>query len=539
EHLRHHRQLVLVEDEREGGVLDKFVGDGADAAARCVAHPSRRRRCGKQCLDEFVHGRGVGGDVGVDGQVAAGQHDGHPVLADRPRQHHLVAGPHEAAGQLPAFGDHADARGGDVDTVGSALADNLRVAGDDLHTRLRRGFAHVGDDFAEFGDFEALLDDERRRQPLWPRARHREVIDRSVDGDVADGSARKAPRRNDKRVGREREPFTRCGAQDGGVTELFEFFVAKRLEEHRVDQRRRRLAARPVRERHHIVEQPWSALPELVDPLQHAVFAVRRGAHAWAPDSGRAMCSWVTDHSRYPSIAWLSCMRWMLCECTVKQKSRSSAAAILPPSCPDNPMVTSPRCFASVIAVIRSSELPDVDNAIATSRSRPWAMIWRLKISSNPTSLPSAVTTASSAASDQAATGRPRAGRLNSDASVAASVELPPLPSVYSRPPFRNRSAISIPAAVSASSYSSSDAFCRRALSVALPRADAARSSSKLLASVSSDSMNGYRKLVLSVSDVAGPADRESCVVIAPPPQRRSLLFAQAAHRQAGRSPSR
>ena len=148
-------------------------------------------------LDEFVHGRGVGGDVGVDGQVAAGQHDGHPVLADRPGQHHLVAGLHEAAGQLPAFGDHADACGGDVHTVGRALADDLRVAGDDLHTRLRRGFAHVGDDFAEFGDREALLDDERRRQPLRPRARHREVVDRSVHGDMADGSARKAPRRND------------------------------------------------------------------------------------------------------------------------------------------------------------------------------------------------------------------------------------------------------------------------------------------------------------------------------------------------------
>ena len=48
-------------------------------------------------------------------------------------------------------------------------------------------------------------------------------------------------------------------------------------------------------------------------------------------------------------------------------------------------------------------------------------MICRLKISSNPTSLPNAVTTALSAANDHAATGRPRPGRLNSDASVAAS----------------------------------------------------------------------------------------------------------------------
>ena len=72
--------------------------------------------------------------------------------------------------------------------------------------------------------------------------------------------------------------------------------------------------------------------------------------------------------------------------------------AIRPPSCPEKPIVSRPRCFASVNAVIRSSELPDVDNAIAMSRSRAWAMIWRLKIRSNPTSLPRAVTTALSAA---------------------------------------------------------------------------------------------------------------------------------------------
>src|SRR6202035_4907349 len=109
------------------------------------------------------------GDVGVDGQVSTGEHDGHPVLADRSGQHDLVAGLYEAAGQLPAFGDHTDAGSGDVDAVCGALADDLRIAGDDLHTRLRRGFAHVRDDFAQLRDRETLLDDERRRQPLRAR----------------------------------------------------------------------------------------------------------------------------------------------------------------------------------------------------------------------------------------------------------------------------------------------------------------------------------------------------------------------------------
>ncbi len=83
----------------------------------------------------------------------------------------------------PAFRDHADARGRDEDAVGGALADDLGVAGDDLHTGPGRRFGHVGDDFAQFGDGEALLDDEGRRKPLRACTRHREVVDRAVHRD--------------------------------------------------------------------------------------------------------------------------------------------------------------------------------------------------------------------------------------------------------------------------------------------------------------------------------------------------------------------
>ena len=69
---------------------------------------------------------------------------------------------------------------------------------------------------------------------------------------------------------------TGWGAQHGGVTELFEFVVAECLEENGVDESSRRLAARAVRERDHVVEQPRAPLPELVDPFQHSVFASGR-----------------------------------------------------------------------------------------------------------------------------------------------------------------------------------------------------------------------------------------------------------------------
>src|ERR1700693_4375350 len=104
----------------------------------------------------------------------------------------------------------------------------------------------------------------------------------------------KARRQTTKQPGGEREPFARRCTQRRRVAELFEFVVAERLEEHRVDKRRRRLAAGTVRERHHIVEQARAALPELVDALQHAVFALG-GAHCLGhkvctPFRGRAMC---------------------------------------------------------------------------------------------------------------------------------------------------------------------------------------------------------------------------------------------------------
>ena len=91
---------------------------------------------------------------------------------------------------------------------------------------------------------------------------------------VPDGSAGKAQRLNDIRVGGKREPFARRCAQRRGVAELFQFLVAERFEEHRVDQGCRGFPAGAVGEGDDVVEETRAALPELVDPFQHTVFAV-------------------------------------------------------------------------------------------------------------------------------------------------------------------------------------------------------------------------------------------------------------------------
>ena len=62
------------------------------------------------------------------------------------------------------------------------------------HAGGRRGRGHVGDDGAELGDREALLDHEGGRQPRRPPALHGEVVDRPVDGQVPDRATREPSR---------------------------------------------------------------------------------------------------------------------------------------------------------------------------------------------------------------------------------------------------------------------------------------------------------------------------------------------------------
>ena len=78
-------------------------------------------------------GGGVGADVGLDVELAAGQHDGDAVVADRAGHDDGVArlGLGHAEAHVPL--DEPDARGVDVAAVGLALLHHLGVAGDDVH----------------------------------------------------------------------------------------------------------------------------------------------------------------------------------------------------------------------------------------------------------------------------------------------------------------------------------------------------------------------------------------------------------------------
>ena len=273
-----HGQRLLVEDDADTGGLRQLVAHGAESAPGGVAHPPRARCRGQQRLDHLGDRCGVGDDVvGLDGEVAAGEHHGHPVVTQGPGEHQPVSGPDQVGAQLTAGRDHADPGRGDVQPVGRSLRDHLRVTGDDLHAGRVGRCLHVGDDRPEPVDHEPLLDHERRREPLRPRPADREVVDGAVHREVADGPARELDGLHHERVGGEGQALLRGQREHRAVPELLELGVPEGLDEDVVGQRRRRLAAGSVRQRDHLVDQPWPAFAELLDLEQHPVLAVHVG----------------------------------------------------------------------------------------------------------------------------------------------------------------------------------------------------------------------------------------------------------------------
>ena len=396
----------------------------------------------------------------------------------------ITRSPGRTGGERPAVRDDPDARRRDEQAVGGALGHHLRVAGDDLHARGLGRLRHVGDDRPQLRDREALLQHERRREP--PRHRARPSRGRSRCRARRGGrSSRPGSAAAARRTSRWR---TRAAPADGSVehgavAELLQLLVAERLDEHRVDQRGRRLAAGAVRERDDLVAQPWPASAERLDALDDLRSRRRSGpvvtsAPRLGPGPRIVVARSQLARGRRPRARSRRGPAppgsgGRSATATVKHTSTSALrrelAAVVARR---TRRCTCPAACASRNAAIRSSELPLVDMATAMSPGPARAISWRAKTSSKPTSLPSAVRIAWSAASDQAGSGRPRAGRANSDcerggvggAAAVAEREQPPARARTGRPSRRR------PRSRPARRYASSVASRRRALSVGLRR---------------------------------------------------------------------
>jgi hypothetical protein len=116
-----------------------------------------------------------------------------------------------------------------------------------------------------------------------PGAGHSQVVDSTVDGQLADVPAGEEQRRDHERVGGERQPGA-VNREHRLVLQRLQQRVAERLQEQRLDQGGGRLAARPVGEGDPLLLQLGPPPPGLVDPLQDLLLPAElvdgRVAHA-------------------------------------------------------------------------------------------------------------------------------------------------------------------------------------------------------------------------------------------------------------------
>ena len=117
--------------------------------------------------------------------MASGEHR-RRVVADVAGEQDLHAGFHMVRRDGSARDDVADAGRVDEDAVSLTALDDLRVARDDGDAGLISHLAHRMRNLAQVLDEEAFLKDHADRDVARHSARHREVVDRAADGQLAD-----------------------------------------------------------------------------------------------------------------------------------------------------------------------------------------------------------------------------------------------------------------------------------------------------------------------------------------------------------------
>lgn len=269
-------RVLLDHDGDAGGAGDLVQNRRHAAPGRVPQAPHLSAHGGQEGGDQAVERGGVRRHVGLDVQLAPGQHDRDAVLADRAGHEDGVAGPgvRDTERRIPL--QQSDPGRGDVAAVGLAALHHLGVPGHDRHLRRRGGPRHRRADPPQVLDREALLQDETGRQVQRPGPAHRKVVHGAVDGEVADVAAGEEQRGDHVGVGREREPRAARG-EDRAVLQRFEQRVAERVEEHRLDQRLGRLAARAVGHRDVLLAHAGLPLPGAVDAFEDLFLAGRPG----------------------------------------------------------------------------------------------------------------------------------------------------------------------------------------------------------------------------------------------------------------------
>jgi len=163
-----------------------------------------------------VEGSAVGTDVRLQVEPLAAGKDGHAVVADGTVDEDLVAGTGAAAADVELVVEDADSRGIDEDLVRLPPGDHLGVAGDDGHSGGFGRLLHAGENGPEVREGKTLLQNQADADRQGTGAAHGQVVDRSVNRQIADVAAGEEDRVDHVGVGGEGEPAAAVG-QDRGV----------------------------------------------------------------------------------------------------------------------------------------------------------------------------------------------------------------------------------------------------------------------------------------------------------------------------------
>ena len=150
------------------------------------------------------------GRVGLDlrGQCetfAAGENR-HAMVADRAVDEDFIARPGGVAADLQVVLNDADAGGVDEELVPLAARNDLGVAGDDGDRGCLRRMRHRFEDPFQIEDRQPLFENEADAERQGSGAGHRQIVDRAIDGQIADITTREKDRVDDIGIGGEGKP---------------------------------------------------------------------------------------------------------------------------------------------------------------------------------------------------------------------------------------------------------------------------------------------------------------------------------------------
>ena len=125
------------------------------------------------------------------------------MVTDGPADQNGVTGAGVARADIQTGRNDAHAGCVYINAVAMAFLYHLGITGGDFHSGFFAGPGHGGDDIAEGVHRQTLLQDEAGRKEKRPGTAHGQVIDRAVDGQVANIPAGEEERADHEGIGGE------------------------------------------------------------------------------------------------------------------------------------------------------------------------------------------------------------------------------------------------------------------------------------------------------------------------------------------------